>query len=83
MVYRVYVEKKPGLSPEAESLLGDLRGFLGIESLTGVRILNRYDVDQIDQSVYDRAKGVVFSEPQVDVLYDETFPKSDRSHVVL
>ena len=38
MVYRVYVEKKPGLSPEAESLLGDLRGFLGIESLTGVHV---------------------------------------------
>ena len=83
MVYRVYVEKKPGLSPEAESLLGDLRGFLGIESLTGVRILNRYDVDQIDQSVYDRAKGVVFSEPQVDVLYDETFPEPQTPHSIL
>ena len=75
MVYRVYVEKKPGLSPEAENLLGDLRGFLGVETLTGLRILNRYDVDRIDQEVYDRAKGVVFAEPQVDVLYDETFPE--------
>ena len=77
MVYRIYVEKKPGLSPEAESLLGDLRGFLGIENLTGLRILNRYDVDQIDRDVYERARGVVFSEPQVDMTYDETFPEPD------
>ncbi len=83
MVYRIYVEKKPGLSPEAENLLGDLRGFLGVENLTGIRILNRYDVDQIDQDVYERAKGVVFSEPQVDVLYDETFPAPQTPHRIL
>ena len=83
MVYRVYAEKKPGMSPEAESLLGDLRGFLGIEHLTGIRILNRYDADQIDRDVFDRAKGVVFSEPQVDVLYDETFPEPQTPHRVL
>ena len=83
MVYRVYVEKKPSLSPEAENLLGDLRGFLGVETLTGLRILNRYDVDRIEQEVYDRAKGVVFAEPQVDVLYDETFPEPRTPHRVL
>ena len=47
MVYRIYSEKKPGLSPEAASVLSDLRSFLGIDALTGVRVLNRYDVDHI------------------------------------
>ena len=67
MVYRIFSEKRPGLSPEADSLLSDLRGFLGIESLAGIRILNRYDVENIDPQVYEKAKGTVFSEPQVDV----------------
>ena len=50
------------------NLLGDLRGFLGIESLEGIRILNRYDVEGIDPAVYEKAKHIVFSEPQVDVV---------------
>ena len=68
MVHRIYVEKRPGLSPEAGSLLADLRDFLGIRSLAGVRVLNRYDVENIDPQVYERAKTVVFSEPQADVI---------------
>ena len=83
MVHRIYVEKRPGLSPEAGSLLADLRGFLGIRSLAGVRVLNRYDVENIDPEVYERAKAVVFSEPQVDVIYDETFPQPRNAHSVL
>ncbi len=80
MVYRIFVEKRPGLSPEAANLLGDLRSFLGIQSLEGVRILNRYDVENIDPAVYAAAKGTVFSEPQVDVTYDETFPEPRTCH---
>jgi len=83
MVYRLYVEKKPGMSPEAPSLLSDLRSFLGIASLTGLRILHRYDVDRIDRAVYEQAKGVVFSEPQVDVTYDEDFPAALTAGAVL
>ena len=45
MVYRIYVEKKPGVSPESAGLLADLRDFLGVKALEEVRILNRYDVD--------------------------------------
>ena len=82
-VYRIFVEKRPGLSPEAESLLGDLRGFLGIEALAGVRILNRYDVENIDPAVYERAKRIVFSEPQVDEIWDETFPQPRTLHSLL
>ena len=75
MVYRIFVEKRPGLSPEAGNLLGDLRGFLGIENLEGVRILNRYDVEGVSPDVYEKARHIVFSEPQVDVIWDETFPE--------
>ena len=83
MVYRIFSEKRPGLSPEADSLLSDLRGFLGIESLAGIRILNRYDVENIDPQVYEKAKGTVFSEPQVDVTWDETFPETREAHSLL
>ena len=83
MVYRIFVEKREGLSPEAGNLLGDLRGFLGIESLEGVRILNRYDVEGIDPAVYEKAKHIVFSEPQVDVVWDETFPEPRTYHSLL
>ncbi|MBD5161285.1 MAG: phosphoribosylformylglycinamidine synthase [Oscillibacter sp.] len=83
MVYRIFVEKREGLSPEAGNLLGDLRGFLGVESLEGVRILNRYDVEGIDPAVYEKAKHIVFSEPQVDVVWDETFPEPRTYHSLL
>jgi len=64
MVYRIFVEKRPGLSPEASNLLSDLKNFLGIENLEGIRILNRYDVENIDPAVYAAAKNTVFSEPR-------------------
>ena len=57
MVFRVYVEKKPGLAPEAASLLSDARSFLGLQSLTGVRILNRYDGEDIAQELFDYASS--------------------------
>ena len=83
MVYRIYVEKRPGLSPEAENLKNDLRAFLGINTLEGIRILNRYDVENISPEVYAAAKNTVFSEPQVDVTYDETFPEPRNLHTTL
>ena len=49
MVYRIYVEKKAGLAGEADSLLGDIRSFLGIKSAESVRVLNRYDVENIEE----------------------------------
>ena len=70
MVYRVYSEKKPGLSPEAEALLAECRHFLGVEGLERVRILHRYDAEGIDQALFDYAKRTVFSEPPLDTLWD-------------
>ena len=66
MVYRVYVEKRPGLSPECASLLTDCRGFLGLAGLRAVRIWNRYDVEGVDEALFDYACRTVLSEPPVD-----------------
>ena len=66
MVYRVYVEKKKGLAKEAADLLQEVRELLQIHSLTGVRIINRYDVENITPALFDYAVKTVFSEPQLD-----------------
>ncbi len=71
MVYRVFVEKRNGLTQEADSLAGDLRELLGIKNLRGVRVLNRYDVEGIDEELFKRSVATVFSEPQLDVTYPE------------
>ena len=68
MVYRVYVEKKEALANEARALLGDLREFLGIRSLTGIRLLNRYDLENISRELFDYAVKTVLSEPQPDTV---------------
>ena len=67
MVYRVYVEKKPGLDQEARALLNDARTLLGIESLTKVRLFNRYDAEGLSRELFDSAIRTVFSEPQLDL----------------
>ncbi len=79
MVYRLYVEKKPGFDHEARALLEELRSFLGIRSLKSLRVLNRYDVENIDEEIYRRAVQGVFSEPQLDVVYDELPKNADHT----
>ncbi len=66
MVYRVYVERKPGFDGEAKALLGEVRSLLQIESVTGIRMLNRYDVEGISEELFQRCVPTVFSEPQTD-----------------
>ena len=66
MVYRIYVEKKPGFDGEAQALQNELSSLLGIEQLTGLRLLNRYDVEGIDQALFEQCVSTVFSEPPVD-----------------
>ncbi len=69
MVYRIFVEKKEGLAHEAAGLLSEARNLLGLEALSGLRVLNRYDVELADEAVFHRAVRTVFSEPQVDNTY--------------
>ncbi len=71
MVYRLYVEKKPAFRQEAGALLSDIRSFLRIEALTGLRLVNRYDVENIAGEVMDQCVHTVFSEPQVDDVTTE------------
>lgn len=67
MVFRVYVEKKPGFDVEARQLCDELRDILGVTALEGVRVVNRYDVEGIAADLFERTVPVVFSEPPVDV----------------
>ena len=71
MIYRVYVEKKPEVDNESRALLSEIKGILGIESVTGVRVLNRYDVEHIDEALFNACVTTVFSEPQTDDVYFE------------
>ncbi len=71
MVYRVFVEKKPGLDNEARELLNEARTLLGITGLEKVRLLNRYDAEDMDPELFARAVKTVFSEPQLDVATEE------------
>ncbi len=70
MVYRVYVEKKAGQTHEADSLRKEIKDFLQIDALESVRVLNRYDAENMEESLFNYAVNTVFSEPQVD---DVTF----------
>ena len=71
MVFRVFVEKKSGLDNDARALLNDARTLLGIRGLERVRLLNRYDVENIDEQLFDYAVKTVFSEPQLDLTCSE------------
>ena len=71
MVYRIYVEKRAELAHEATALLSELKNLLGISTLTSVRILNRYDAENITPELFGEAVRSVFSEPQLDVTSDD------------
>ena len=71
MVYRVYVEKKPELAHEAKALLADAVVLLGIKGLKNVRVINRYDAENISEELFCYAKRTVFSEPQLDIVSDD------------
>ncbi|MDD6920741.1 MAG: phosphoribosylformylglycinamidine synthase [Eubacteriales bacterium] len=71
MVYRVFVEKKNELANEAKGLLDEIRNLLGIKSVTDVRVLNRYDVEDIDEALFEKSVQTIFSEPQLDNTYTE------------
>ena len=80
MVYRVFVEKKPELAHEANALLAEARTLLGIEALQQVRILNRYDAENISEELFGYARQVVFSEPQLDITFDSLEDAVSSSH---
>ena len=80
MVKRIYVEKKPEFSVEAKGLLKDLKENLLLKNLEDLKILNRYDVEGINDEIFEKARNTVFSEPQVDECFEEEYPfaKEDK-----
>jgi len=80
MVKRIYVQKKEGFDIEAKGVLADLRESLQLEGLQNVIILNRYDVEGLTEEVFEKAKNTVFSEPQVDICFEDNydFKKQDK-----
>ena len=82
-VFRCFVEKKPGFDGAARALCRELTDAVGIQGLTGLRLLNRYDVEGVTDQVYAAARTSVFSEPQVDTVYDEHCPLPENPHTVL
>lgn len=73
-VFRAFVEKKPGFDVEAQHMLADLQQNLGLHELTGLRLLNRYDVEGLTREQYVQARDSILSEPNQDQVYDETCP---------
>ncbi len=75
-VKRIYVEKRPGFAVEAEHLLWEISHILLIKSVKSLRLINRYDVEGVEDALYEKCRPIVFSEPQVDVTYD-ALPEHD------
>ena len=81
MVRRVFVEKKQAFAVKAKELEEEIRSYLGIQTVTGVRVLIRYDVENIGDETFEKACQTVFSEPPVDVLYREEFETAPDASV--
>lgn len=75
-VRRIYVEKKPEYAVHAKELKSDLKTYLDLKDLYDVRVLVRYDIENLSEETYQKALGIVFSEPPVDILFEETFTKA-------
>ena len=80
-VRRVYVEKKPEFAVAAKDLRHEIRHYLGVSGVTGVRVLIRYDVENVSEAVFEKACHVVFAEPPVDLLYRENFPAEEGARI--
>ncbi|MDD6352112.1 MAG: phosphoribosylformylglycinamidine synthase, partial [Lachnospiraceae bacterium] len=77
-VRRIYVEKKPAYAVKAKELMQEFKSFLGITDVKGIRVLNRYDIENISDDTYKKAVRTIFSEPPVDDVYEETFDFEGR-----
>lgn len=82
-MFRIYVERKPGFQSEAQGILSEINGFLGISSVKGVRYFNRYDIENTSEDVSRTAALRIFSEPQSDsVAYEEVKTNSDETVII-
>ena len=80
-VKRVYVEKRPEFAVQAKELQHEAKSYLGIQTITGIRVLNRYDIENLSDETFETACNGIFSEPPVDILYREEFSMKEGSRV--
>ena len=80
-VKRVYVEKQSAYAVKAKELNEEIRSYLGIKTVTKVRVLVRYDVENISEDTYKRALKTVFAELPVDIVYEEKFPYEENDRI--
>ena len=82
-MFRIYVERKDGFRNEAGRIYSDIKGFLGVKGVSGVRYLNRYDIENVSEPVCEAAVSRIFSEPQSDfVFYDSLNVASDETQII-
>ena len=75
-VRRIFVEKKPDYAVKAGELREELESYLGLDDVRNVRVLIRYDIENLSEETYKKALGTIFSEPPLDEVYEEEFPKN-------
>ena len=80
-VKRVYVEKKPEYAVQAKALKHEVKSYLGIKTIENVRVLIRYDIENLSDATFETACNGIFSEPPVDILYKENFPMNEADRV--
>ncbi len=74
MIKRIFVEKKPGFNVEAQGILRELKGNLGMKKIENVRVFNRYDISHVDEDTFAKAITGIFSEAPIDFVYEENMP---------
>ncbi len=80
-VRRIFVEKKPEFAVRAHDLKEEIASYLGIDPIEEVRVLIRYDIEDVSEETYRKALITIFSEPPVDYVYEETFPSKDGDNI--
>ncbi|BCN30171.1 phosphoribosylformylglycinamidine synthase [Anaeromicropila herbilytica] len=80
-VKRIYVEKRAPYAIRAKELASEIKSYLGIKNTSNVRVLIRYDIENISEETYKKSLGTVFSEPPIDILYEEAFPFEDTDRI--
>ena len=82
-IYRIYMEKKEEFAIEAKKMKEELSTYLGVNKLEEVRILIRYDIENIDEATFIKSKNEIFSEPPINILYEENFPQKEDDFVFI
>ena len=81
MVRRIFTEKKDGFNIEAKGILSDIAGTLGITGIEDLRVFKRYDIEGIGEEDFEYSKKTIFSEPNVDIVYEGSLPPVSYTHL--